>query len=107
MSPHRARLPDGRDVYGLGIYTAFEPMRRLAYLDTFADADGNIATPADYGMSPDHPAETLVEVTFSEPAPGQTKVRLVHHVPAAFPERDAMQQGWREMLDKLGTDAIA
>ena len=97
------RSPEGRDYWGRGVYREIAEPERIVYLDSFADEEGNPVEPAHYGMSPGHPAETLVTVTFVEHE-GKTKVTLHHSVPEAVPERSGIQQGWTEMLDRLAEE---
>lgn len=94
------RMPDGKDIWGMGIYREIVEPERIVYVDSFADAKGNPVSPTHYGMSPDHPAETLVTVTFVEQG-ARTKVTLRHSLPKAFQERKEMEQGWIQMLDHL------
>lgn len=94
------RSPEGRDIWGLGVYREVVAPERLAYVDSFADADGNPVPPARYGMSPEHPHETLVSVTFAALG-GRTKVTLRHDVPASVKEHEGTRQGWTEMLEQL------
>jgi uncharacterized protein YndB with AHSA1/START domain len=99
------RTPDGIEIWGLGIYREIVEPERIVYVDTFADADGNTVPPSHYGMSAGHPSETLVTVTFSE-LDGKTKLTLRHSVPGPFAEREGMQQGWSEMLDRLSEELV-
>jgi uncharacterized protein YndB with AHSA1/START domain len=94
------RLPDGRDIWGIGAYREIVVPERIVYIDTFADADGNPVAPAHYGMSLGHPAETVVTVTFVAQE-GKTKVTLRHAIPASVEERAATEQGWSDMLHRL------
>ena len=94
------RMPDGKDVWGLGVYREIVEPERIVYTDSFADEKGNPVPPAHYGLSPEHPAEALITVTFEE-RDGRTKLTLRHSIPAAVKERKATEQGWREMLDRL------
>ncbi len=97
------RSPEGRDYWGRGVYREIVERERIVYTDSFADEEGNPVEPTHYGMSADHPPETLVTVTFTEHE-GKTKVTLRHAVPEAVPERAGMQQGWTEMLDRLAEE---
>ncbi len=97
------RSPEGRDVWGRGVYREISKPERIVYADAFADEKGNPVPPAHYGMSPGHPSETLVTVTFTEHG-GKTKVTLHHAVPESVPERSGIQQGWTEMLDRLADE---
>jgi uncharacterized protein YndB with AHSA1/START domain len=94
------RLPEGREVWALGIYREIVVPERIVYTDSFADADGNPVPPAHYGMSPGHPVQTLVTVVFAD-VEGGTRVTLRHSIPESVDERKGTEQGWGEMLDRL------
>jgi uncharacterized protein YndB with AHSA1/START domain len=94
------RLPEGREIWAIGVYREIVAPERLVYTDSFADADGNPVAPGHYGMSDSHPAETLVTVLFLEHE-GGTKVTLRHTIPESVEERKGTEQGWGEMLDRL------
>ncbi len=97
------RSPEGRDFWGRGVYVEVVQPERIVYIDSFADEEGNPVEPTRYGMSPAHPRETLVTVTFTEHE-GKTMVTLQHAIPASVPERSGAQQGWTEMLDRLAKE---
>ncbi len=99
------RMPDSVEIWGLGIYREIVEPERIVFVDTFADAKGNIVPPSHYGMSAGHPAETVVTVTFFE-HDGKTKLVLRHSVPGSFAEREGMEQGWSQMLDKLSEELV-
>jgi uncharacterized protein YndB with AHSA1/START domain len=94
------RLPDGVEIWGLGVYKEIVDSERIVYVDAFADAEGNAVPPSHYGMSADYPAETIVTVTFAEQE-GKTVLTLRHTVPGTFAERKEMTQGWSQMLNHL------
>jgi uncharacterized protein YndB with AHSA1/START domain len=94
------RLPEGRDIWGIGIYREIMAPARLVYTDSFADAQGNPVSPVHYGMSASHPAESLVTVTFEEQE-GKTRLTLRHAIPVSVEERKGTEQGWSEMLERL------
>ncbi|MFZ5522801.1 MAG: SRPBCC domain-containing protein [Pseudomonadota bacterium] len=94
------RLPEGRDIWGMGIYREIVAPALIVYTDSFADAQGNPVPPAHYGMSASHPAETLVTVSFEEHE-GKTRLTLRHAIPVSVEEREGTEQGWGEMLDRL------
>ena len=82
------RAPDGSLNTVRGVYRAIEPPRRLVYTwkwDTPAGED-----------SP----ETEVTVTF-EPAPGGTRLILLHRNFTTTIQRDRHNTGWTGSLDKL------
>jgi len=97
------RFADGNEMWGLGIFQEVAAPARLAFLDSFADAEGNPVPPERYGMSTEHPVQTLVTIDFEALGPTSTRITLRHHLPSAFPERDGVQQGWTEMLARLST----
>jgi uncharacterized protein YndB with AHSA1/START domain len=97
------RMPNGLEIWGLGVYKEIVEPERIVYIDTFADVAGNVVPPSHYGMSASYPEETVVTLTFFE-RDGKTKLTLRHTVPGSFAERDEMQQGWSQMLDHLTED---
>ena len=96
------RMPDGRDIWGIGVFREIVAPSLLVYTDSFADTQGNPVPPAHYGMSASHPAETLVTVSFEEHE-GKTRLTLQHAIPVSVEERKGAEQGWSEMLDRLAT----
>jgi uncharacterized protein YndB with AHSA1/START domain len=95
------RSPDGHDFWGKAIYREVVAPERIVYTHTFSDAEGNLVQPTHYGMSPDFPTEVLVTVAFAEHA-GKTTVTLRSASgSAAQTERDNMQAGYNQSLDKL------
>jgi uncharacterized protein YndB with AHSA1/START domain len=97
------RSPEGFEVWGRGVYREIVAPERIVYTDAFADEQGNPVEPGRYGMSSGHPRETRVTVTFTDHQ-GKTTVTLHHAMPGAFPERTGIEQGWTEMLDRLGAE---
>ena len=95
------RMPDGRDIWGIGVYREIVAPERIVYADSFADSRGNPVLPASYGMSESHPASLVVTVTFAELGGGWTRLVLRHSMEADIPERGGAEQGWGEMLDRL------
>jgi uncharacterized protein YndB with AHSA1/START domain len=94
------RSPDGQDFWSKGVYREVVVPERIVCTDSFADAEGNVVEPSQYGMA-SWPREALLTVTFAE-ADGQTTLRVRHAVgSAAATERDMCQQGWSQSLDKL------
>jgi uncharacterized protein YndB with AHSA1/START domain len=94
------RLPEGKDIWGIGIYREIIPPERLVYTDSFADAMGNPVPPSHYGLSPSYSSESLVTVTFVKQK-GKTTLTLRHSIPESVVEREGIRQGWSEMLDRL------
>jgi uncharacterized protein YndB with AHSA1/START domain len=97
------RLPGGRDIWGLGVYREIVEPELIVYSDTFADSEGNPVPPSHYGMTPGHPHESLVTLTFDQ-AKGKTRLTLRHSIPASVVEREATSKGWTDMLDRLAEE---
>lgn len=94
------RSPDGKDYWSRGTYREITEPSHIVCTDSFADEHGNSVSPQDYGMSPDWPAEALIEVTFIEHE-GKTEVTVQHSPIKPGDEREMCRQGWNECLDKL------
>jgi uncharacterized protein YndB with AHSA1/START domain len=96
------RSPEGQDIWCKGVYREVVEPSRLVSTDSFADKDGNVVEPSQYGMK-DWPREALITVTFAEQA-GKTNFTLRHAVGSAPTEaRDMCQAGWSESLDRLAS----
>jgi uncharacterized protein YndB with AHSA1/START domain/predicted enzyme related to lactoylglutathione lyase len=95
------RSPEGQDFWSRGVYREIVEPALIIATDTFADADGNVVEPTQYGMSASWPREALITVTFVE-QDGQTTFTLRHAVGvASASEAEMCQQGWNESLDRL------
>jgi uncharacterized protein YndB with AHSA1/START domain len=94
------RTPDGQDMWTAGRFLEVAPPDRLVYTDSFADADGNVVSPTQYGFGEDFPAEVLVTVHFADHA-GGTKMTLIHAGLPAGEISDMTMAGWNESFDKL------
>ena len=99
------RSPEGAEYWGKGSYQEVEPPARLVYLDSFADREGNPVRPEQYGLSPDHPAQTLVTVTLADQG-GKTLLTLQHAGLPVGEDSDMTEAGWRSQLDRLA-EALA
>jgi uncharacterized protein YndB with AHSA1/START domain/predicted enzyme related to lactoylglutathione lyase len=95
------RSPDGQDYWSRGVYREIVVPERLVTTDSFADAEGNVVEPTQYGMSATWPREALITLTFEERG-GKTAFTLRHTVAGAAPAEVVMcRQGWNESLDRL------
>ena len=89
------------DMWSGGMYTEIIPMKRIAYLDHFADKDGNAVSPAQFGMR-ELPDEMAVTVEFEPVDGGKTQVTLTHAgAPAGSGSAKNMEMGWNQSLDKM------
>jgi uncharacterized protein YndB with AHSA1/START domain len=95
------RSPEGRELWGGGVYREIDEPARIVVSDYFADEEGNVVPATHYGFSSEWPLETMITITFEENA-GKTTMTLRHSmggVPAA--DREGADQGWKESFDRL------
>jgi uncharacterized protein YndB with AHSA1/START domain len=91
-----------QDFWSTGVYKEIDPMKRIVATDCFADADGNVVSPAVYGMT-DFDEELVLTVDFESIEDGKTKVTLTHVGAGTGPQADNMVVGWNQSLDKFAT----
>jgi uncharacterized protein YndB with AHSA1/START domain len=94
------RSPEGHDIWCKGVYREIVEPERIVVTDSFSDEKGNTVPPAQYGLSPDWPAESLMTVTFAEDE-GKTKLTLHLGVSESLAKRQGADVGWAETLDRL------
>jgi uncharacterized protein YndB with AHSA1/START domain len=95
------RSPEGVDLWCGGVYREIVEPEQIVCTDSFLDEEGNPVGPAYYGLSPEGPSEMLITVTFTEHE-GKTTLTIRQTVGSTPPsERQGMQQGWTETLDRL------
>jgi uncharacterized protein YndB with AHSA1/START domain len=97
------RNPKFHDCWCKGVYREIVVPERIVYTMAVADEKGNLVEPADAGMDPDWPRETIVTVTFAEHE-GKTKVTLHQTVLESLAKRTGAHPSWIEMLDRLAED---
>jgi uncharacterized protein YndB with AHSA1/START domain len=94
------RSPEGKDYCSVAFFREIKAPERIVASLSFADPQGNIVPATTYGMSPDFPRETLLEVTFTE-ADHKTHLRLKQFGIPAGKEMEDARQGWNQSFDKL------
>lgn len=94
------RSPEGKDIWGTGVYRELVEPERIVCSDSFADEKGNVVPASYYGMESDFPLEMQVTVTFEEHG-GKTKMTLQHAGLPSGTIMDMTKQGWNESFDKL------
>ncbi len=98
-------MPDGGEMWGKFVYREVVPNKRLIWVHSFADAEGNTVK---HPMSDTWPLEILSTVTF-EPDAGGTLVTVdMRPIDPTEQERntfeanmDSMRQGWGGSLQVL------
>lgn len=92
------QTPDGAmRMWFTGEYCEVVEKERLVYTESTADENGNVLSPADMGMSEDHPVTTTVTVEL-EDLEGRTRMVVTH---AGIPADSPGAAGWAMALDKL------
>jgi uncharacterized protein YndB with AHSA1/START domain len=94
------RAPDGKDYHGRGVYQELVVPERIAYLDTFTDANGQVVPPSFYGIPGNEVVESLVTVTF-EAQGDQTLLTIRHALRGSAEETAGAREGWTQMLGHL------
>lgn len=100
--------PDGPDMWGIFVYREIVAPRRIVFINSFADAEGN---PVRAPFSPTWPLEILNTLTLSEDG-GKTTLTLrggPHNATAAEREtfdgaRDSLRRGFTGTFDQLADD---
>jgi uncharacterized protein YndB with AHSA1/START domain len=94
------RDAQGNDYWSTGKYQEVIPMEKLVMTDSFSNANGDVVSPREYGMSPEFPLECIVTVTLADVGEGKTEMTLRHQgIPAGITEDCTM--GWNQQFDKL------
>lgn len=93
------------DAWSGGEFREIVPMQKIVVTDYFADEQGNRKSAAEFGLSKDFPAESMLTITFAE-ANGKTTLTLTYELPESEVARRAMldsgmRDGWNSSLDKL------
>lgn len=88
-----------KDMWSGGEFKEIVPMKKIVQTDNFTDEEGNIISPAVYGMPGDW-GNMVVTVTFEDAGDGKTKLTIIH---TGHPVEMAgnAEQGWGESLDKF------
>ncbi len=94
------RSPEGHECWCKGVYREIVKPERIVYTLAVADEEGNFVDPADVGMDPDWPRETILTVTFAE-HDGKTTLTLHQTILESLAKRTGAHPSWIEMLDRL------
>jgi uncharacterized protein YndB with AHSA1/START domain len=97
---HCIRNPRLHDCWCIGTYQKIVTPELIVYSLAIANEKGERISPADAGMDPGWPAETIVTVTFKE-INGKTQVTLHQTVAESLAKRTGAYPSWLEMLDRL------
>lgn len=94
--------PQYGDCWCIGEYREVVPNKKLVFTMINADENGKPINPADIGMDPDWPGETLVTVTLTEEH-GKTKLQLRQTVSQELAKKTGAYPSWLQMLNNMQT----
>jgi uncharacterized protein YndB with AHSA1/START domain len=92
--------PQYGDCWCIGEYKEVLPHSKIVFTMINADESGNPVNPADVGMDPDWPGETLVTVLLTEEN-GKTKLQLRQTVSQELAKRTGAYPSWLQMLSNM------
>lgn len=92
--------PQYGDCWCIGEYKEIVPNSKIVFTLINADEDGNPISPADIGMDPEWPGETLVTVTLTEES-GKTKLQLRQTVLQELAKKTGAYPSWLQMLSNM------
>lgn len=92
--------PQYGDCWCIGEYKEVTPNSRIVFTMINADENGKPVNPADIGMDPDWPGETLVTVTLWE-EDGKTKLQLRQTVLQELAKKTGAYPSWLQMLKNM------
>jgi uncharacterized protein YndB with AHSA1/START domain len=95
--------PNGRASWCKGAYRELVAPERMVFTMVAADENGAATGPAEVGMNPPWPRETIVTATFAEVC-GKTQVTFRRSVAESSAERTRALASWLEMFDRLGEE---
>ena len=92
--------PQFGDCWCIGEYKEVLPNTRIVFTLINADENGDRINPADIGMDPHWPGETLVTVTLKEEN-GKTILQLRQTVAAELAKKTGAYPSWLQMLNNM------
>lgn len=94
--------PQFGDCWCIGVYKEIIPNSKIVFTMINADENGNPIDPAEIGMDPDWPGETLVTVTLTEENE-KTKLQLRQTVSQELAKKTGAYPSWLQMLNNMQT----
>ena len=92
--------PQFGDCWCIGEYVEVVPNSKIVFTMINADEKGNPINPAEIGMDPSWPRETLVTVTLTEES-GNTKLQLRQTVSQEVATKTGAYPSWLQMLRNM------
>lgn len=95
------RSPEGTDFWGIATYRELVPGERIAFDDSFSDAEGNIVPAQHYGMTGNWPLKVPTTISLTEDAGRTTLTLRISRTPDNDAERELSKGGWVESFNRL------
>ncbi len=93
----------GHDLYNTWTYHKLEPHQRIEFIQRFADAQGNLLSPADLGLPAGVPAEVPHVLTFNMLGDDRTELTITEYGYPTIEIAGFSRMGMEQCLDKLAT----
>jgi uncharacterized protein YndB with AHSA1/START domain len=95
------RSPEGQDFYNTWTYREVAPLRRLEFVQNFADEDGNTIDPAALGLPPGIPRDVRHVVTFEAVGDAKTQMTVTEYGYTSDRVVEISRAGLEQCLDKM------
>jgi uncharacterized protein YndB with AHSA1/START domain len=95
------RSPEGQDLYNTWTYREIVPMRRIEFVQNFADEDGKKADPVEMGMPPGIPLDVRHVVTFEAKGGDKTEMTVTEYGYTSAQVVEISRTGLEQCLDKM------
>jgi uncharacterized protein YndB with AHSA1/START domain len=95
------KSPDFGEIFNTWSYSRIEPMRRIEFVNRFADGDGNQVDPSSIGMPPDVPSEVPHVVIFEDLGDGRTEMSITESGYSSQQSVEMSKAGQEQVVNKL------
>ncbi len=97
------RSPGGQDLYNTWTYQTIVPMKRIEFIQHFADKTGKKLTPAAYGLPTGIPEEVPHVVTFKDLGNDKTELTVSEYGYESAQIVELSRAGMNQCLDKMAS----
>ncbi len=93
--------PEGKLYWNKGVYHEIIAPEKIISSMYFADKEGNIVEPTNYGFGPEFPTEMRDVVTFKNHEENKTEFKFHRNISILISKHYLIDQGWNESLDRF------
>jgi uncharacterized protein YndB with AHSA1/START domain len=90
----------GQEFYSIWDYVEIIPLKKIEFIQSLSDKDGNKTDPTKFGMPPDFPLNIRTVVTFREVANNKTEMTVTEYADMGVTS-DFAQIGLEQSMDKM------